>query len=74
MDMQVGQAYDVEFAPYSNVGTSTGAQLVAQTIQGGAIQFARVEDLDYGKGSAAANRTLYFVATGVSQANKTTPV
>ncbi len=73
-DMQVGQTYDVEFAEYTDVSTSTGAQLVAQTIAGSALQFARVEDLDYGKGSAAANRTLYFTSTGVSQADKVTPV
>ena len=73
-DMQVGQTYDVEFAEYKDVKSSTGAQLTAQTKTEGAIQFARVEDLDYGKGSADANRTLYFVSTGVSQADKITPV
>ncbi|RNI29176.1 PhoX family protein [Rufibacter latericius] len=73
-DMQVNTAYDVEFVEYSNVVASTGAQLAAQTVEQGAIQFARVEDLDYGKGSPAANRTLYFTSTGVSQADKLTPV
>jgi len=73
-DMQVGQTYDVEFAEYKDVKSSTGAQLTAQTKTEGAIQFARVEDLDYGKGNADANRTLYFVSTGVSQADKITPV
>jgi hypothetical protein len=73
-DMQVGQTYDVEFVEYKDVKSSTGAQLTAQTKAEGAIQFARVEDLDYGKGSAGANRTLYFVSTGVSQADKITPV
>ena len=73
-DMEVGQSYNVEFAEYKDVKTSTGAQLTAQTISEGAIQFARVEDLDYGKGNADANRTLYFVSTGVSQADKITPV
>ncbi|GAB3818311.1 hypothetical protein [Pontibacter rugosus] len=65
-DMQVGSSYDVEFVEYTDVKSSTGAQLAAQTIEKGAIQFARVEDLDYGKGRPDANRTLYFVATGVS--------
>ncbi|WP_423734946.1 hypothetical protein [Chitinophaga caseinilytica] len=73
-DMEVGKTYDVEFVPYENVAASTGAQLAAQTVDKKAIQFARVEDLDYGKGSAANNRKLYFTATGVSQADKTTPV
>ncbi|QCR23903.1 hypothetical protein [Pontibacter sp. SGAir0037] len=65
-DMQVGQSYEVEFVEYTNVSSSTGAQLAAQTVEKNAIQFARVEDLDYGKGSATANRVLYFVSTGVS--------
>ncbi|MFT2008692.1 hypothetical protein ACMA1I_08455 [Pontibacter sp. 13R65] len=65
-DMEVGKTYDIEFVEYSNVKNSTGVQLAQQTIEQKAIQFARVEDLDYGKGSAAANRTLYFVSTGVS--------
>jgi hypothetical protein len=73
-DMEVGKAYDVEFVPYENVSSSTGAQLAAQTVAKSAIQFARVEDLDYGKGSVANNRKLYFTATGVSQADKITPV
>jgi hypothetical protein len=65
-DMNVNSTYDVEFVAYDDVKTSTGAQLASQTITKSAIQFARVEDLDYGKGDAAANRTLYFTATGVS--------
>ena len=65
-DMEVGKSYDVEFVEYTDVKTSTGAQLAAQSIEKKAIQFARVEDLDYGKGKAEANRNLYFVSTGVS--------
>nr|WP_121271986.1 hypothetical protein [Pedobacter schmidteae] len=65
-DMAVNSTYDVEFVEYDNVRSSTGAELAAQTIAKNAIQFARVEDLDYGKGDATANRTLYFTATGVS--------
>jgi hypothetical protein len=65
-DMAVGAAVDVEFVEYDNVKTSTGAELASQTVAKNAIQFARVEDLDYGKGSVTANRTLYFTATGVS--------
>jgi len=65
-DMAVNSTYDVEFVEYDNIKTSTGAELAAQTVAKNAIQFARVEDLDYGKGDASANRTLYFTATGVS--------
>lgn len=71
-DMEVGKSYDIEFVKYKDVKSSTGAQLVAQTIEQKAIQFARVEDLDYGKGSAANNRNLYFTSTGVSP-DKTNP-
>ncbi|WP_207535838.1 hypothetical protein [Desertivirga arenae] len=74
-DMAVGTSYDVEFVEYDNVtAATTGVQMTAQTIAKSAIQFARVEDLDYGKGSAEANRVVYFTATGVSQADKVTPV
>lgn len=73
-DMTVKTSYDVEFVEYDNVATSTGAELATQTVTKGALQLARVEDLDYGKGSATANRNIYFTATGVSQADKTTAV
>lgn len=73
-DMEVGSSYDVEFVEYKDVKTSTGAQLQAQSIAESAVQFARVEDLDYGKGSDKASRTLYFTATGISQTDKVTPV
>jgi hypothetical protein len=39
-----------------------------------AIQFARVEDIDYRKGGGANGREIYFTATGVSQPDKVTPV
>ncbi|AKD05129.1 hypothetical protein POKO110462_21375 [Pontibacter korlensis] len=64
--MEVGKSYDVEFVEYDNVKSSTGAQLAAQSVEKKAIQFARVEDLDYGKGNATNNRNLYFTSTGVS--------
>jgi hypothetical protein len=73
-DMAVGSSYDVEFVEYDNVtNATTGAQLTAQTVAKSALQFARVEDLDYGKGSAEANRTMYFVSTGIANA-RTTPI
>lgn len=73
-DMKKGSKYDVEFVEITGVSSLTGAQIAAKTKEVKAISFARVEDVDYGKGSAAAGREVYFVATGVSQADKVTPV
>ncbi|UOR06642.1 PhoX family protein [Hymenobacter aerilatus] len=73
-DMVAGQQYDVEFVEIDNAKTSTGAQIAAQSLTKSAIQFARVEDIDYRKGGNGAGRELYFTATGVSQSNKVTPV
>ncbi|AQG79638.1 alkaline phosphatase PhoX [Spirosoma montaniterrae] len=73
-NLKVGQTYDVEFVEVDNVKTSTGVQIAAQSVTKKAIQFARVEDIDYRKGSAAAAREVYFTATGVSENDKKTPV
>lgn len=73
-DMTKGNIYDVEFVPFDDVKTSTGAQLQAQTVAKKMIQFARVEDIDYRKGGNGAGREIYFTATGVSEADKVTPV
>lgn len=73
-DMVQGQSYDVEFVAFDDVKTSTGTQLQAQTVAKKMIQFARVEDIDYLKGGNGAGREIYFTATGVSQADKITPV
>ncbi|SMC37478.1 alkaline phosphatase PhoX [Pedobacter africanus] len=73
-NMTKGQSYDVEFVELDNVKTSTGAQLQQQTIDKKALSLSRVEDIDYRKGSAANGREVYFTATGVSQADKLTPV
>lgn len=73
-NMEKGNTYDVEFVELDNVQSSTGAQLQQQTVDKKAVMFARVEDLDYRKGNAANNREVYFTATGVSQADKITPV
>ncbi|GAB3929891.1 PhoX family protein [Mucilaginibacter myungsuensis] len=72
--MSKGTSYDVEFVELDNVKTSTGAQLQQQTVDKKALMLARVEDIDYRKGSAANGREVYFTATGVSQADKVTPV
>jgi len=73
-NMKKGEMYDVEFVEVDNAKNLTGAQIASLSVQKKAIQFARVEDIDYGKGSAANNRNVYFTATGVSQADKVTPV
>ena len=71
-NMAVGQIYDVEFVAIDNASTATGAEIEAQAASKLAIQFARVEDLDYRKGGGANSRELYFVATGqLGQVGKT---
>lgn len=65
-NMAVGTTYDVEFVEVDNFKTATGAEIAAQSVAKRAIQFARVEDLDYRKGNAKNNREVYFVATGVA--------
>ncbi|GAB3269750.1 hypothetical protein GCM10027347_39970 [Larkinella harenae] len=74
-DMVKGQVYDIEFVEVDNPGSSTGAQIAAQSVEKKAVQFARVEDIDYRKGGGGdRGREFYFTATGVSQADKKTPV
>lgn len=73
-NMTKGNEYSVEFVELTDAKNSTGAAIAAKTKEVKAISFARVEDVDYGKGSDAAGREVYFVATGVSQADKLTPV
>lgn len=73
-NMNKGTTYEVEFVELDNVKTSTGAQLQQQTVDKKALMLARVEDIDYRKGSAANGREVYFTATGVSQGDKITPV
>ncbi|WP_233635760.1 alkaline phosphatase PhoX [Hymenobacter setariae] len=72
--MSAGTSYDVQWIEVPNVNTMTGAQIAAFSVANNALQLARVEDLDYRKGSAANNRELYFTATGVSASDKVTPV
>lgn len=72
--MSAGTSYDVQWLEVPNAKTMTGAQIAAFSTANGVLQLARVEDLDYRKGSAANNREVYFTATGVSEADKVTPV
>lgn len=63
-DMVVGRRYAVEFRQVPNGEGTTGAQIETAGLAHNMIQFGRVEDLDYRKGSAAANRELYINVTG----------
>jgi hypothetical protein len=63
-DIQTGNQYDVEFVEIPNAAALTGRQLQLASMAANSIQFGRVEDLDYRKGSAAANREVYFNVTG----------
>jgi hypothetical protein len=63
-DMVVGQTYNVEFRRIANQRTLTGRQINQAGAALNAISFARVEDVDYRKGSAANSREIYFNATG----------
>ena len=63
-DMLEGTNYDVEFVEIPNASTLTGRQLQLAAVGVNSIRFGRVEDLDYGKGTAAANRDIYFNVTG----------
>jgi hypothetical protein len=63
-DMVTGQTYPVSFVKIENHTTMTGAQINASVNTLKALKFGRVEDLDYRKGGDAADREIYFNATG----------
>ena len=63
-DIVVGQSYPVEFVQVPNAPGTTGAQIEAAGVAQNMLQFGRVEDLDYRKGSAANNREIWFNVTG----------
>ena len=65
-DIKNGKQYEVEFVEISNAPSATGAEIAQQSIDKKAIQFARVEDLDYRKGGGNNSREFYFVTTGVA--------
>ena len=64
--------YPVEFTEVPNAKNLTGTEIEALNSTLKSIQFARVEDLDYRKGSASNNRELYFVATGIKGSTEKT--
>ena len=71
-NMTWNKNYDVEFVEVPNAKNLTGVEIENLNSSLKSIQFARVEDLDYRKGSATNNREIYFVATGVSGSKEKT--
>lgn len=71
-NMVQGQSYDVEFVEVTDAKTQTGSQIAAQSVEKKAIQFARVEDIDYRKDGQG--RDVFFTATGQSQSDRLTPI
>lgn len=65
-NMNPGSTYDVELVEADNFKDASGAEMQAQAVAKNAIQFARVEDLDYRKGGGGKSREVYFVSTGVA--------
>ena len=63
-DIDFGVDYAVEFVEIENGASLTQAEMGQACIDSLAFQFMRVEDLDYGKGSDEAARTIYFAVTG----------
>ena len=64
--MSWNNTYDVEFVEVPNAKNLTGTEIENLNSTLKSVQFARVEDLDYRKGSAVNNREIYFVTTGIS--------
>jgi hypothetical protein len=65
-NMSKGNVYDIAFAEVPGAKNLTGAEIEGLNASLKAIQFGRVEDLDYRKGGGAAGREIYFSVTGVS--------
>ena len=64
--------YPVEFVEVPNAKVLTGPEIDGLNTSLKSLQLARVEDLDYRKGSAANSREIYFVSTGVSGSTEKT--
>lgn len=65
-DLTFGVEYDVEFVEIPNGASLTKGEMEDACIVANAFQFIRAEDLDYGKGTPEANRTVYFAVTGTN--------
>ncbi|WP_161595338.1 alkaline phosphatase PhoX [Maribacter aurantiacus] len=62
---EMGMAEDIEYdVEWVEVTERTLAELNQEAIDSSAIGFQRIEDIDWRKGSAQANREVYFNATG----------
>jgi secreted PhoX family phosphatase len=70
--MTWNNSYAVEFVEVPNAKNLTGTEIENLNTSLKSLQLARVEDLDYRKGSAANNREIYFVSTGVSGSTEKT--
>jgi len=66
MGMKEDTSYDVEWV---KVEERTLSELNQEAIDSLAIGFQRIEDIDWQKGSAVANRNVFFNATGRYRAN-----
>jgi hypothetical protein len=62
-DMVVGQSYPVVFRKVEGAAGLTGADINARSLALKAVQFGRVEDIDYRKGTGGG-REVYFNVTG----------
>ncbi|WP_430408916.1 phosphatase [Kordia sp.] len=67
-DLITGTEYAVEFV---QLNQTTYNELNTESIAKKVMAFNRVEDIDYRKGTAAANREIYFNATGHSSNSDT---
>ncbi|NJL11809.1 MAG: hypothetical protein HC913_01475 [Microscillaceae bacterium] len=70
-DITLNNTYNVEFVLIPNHASRTGADINAFVEANNGIEFNRVEDVDYRRGSAANNRELYFTVTGNDENNDT---
>ncbi len=61
MDMAEGTTYQAQFVEYTE---RTLDALEQESRDKGIMGFSRVEDIDYRRGSASANREIYFAVTG----------
>lgn len=62
--LAVGSDYQVEFVQIPNQKNLAPEEFNVKSQELGAIQFGRVEDVDYRKGGGSNSRELYFVVTG----------
>ncbi|MFN4085366.1 MAG: alkaline phosphatase PhoX [Spirosomataceae bacterium] len=64
ISMKWNETYDVEFVEVPNAKILMGEEIESLNKSLKSIQFGRVEDLDFRKGSPSHNREIYFTSTG----------